>query len=120
MQYSNKIQGGYYLLTGIWPVLHIRSFMAITGGKTDIWLVKMVGLLSVATGLALVANSRNQQTLGFATAIAFAAIDLNYSFNGTISPVYLFDAVFQFIFMIILISRKPNPHSSKQSPIDQA
>ncbi|VTR52312.1 Uncharacterised protein [Sphingobacterium thalpophilum] len=47
-----KIQGIYYCLTGIWPVIHISSFMAVTGPKTDLWLVKMVGLLSLAIGLS--------------------------------------------------------------------
>jgi hypothetical protein len=29
-------QGIYYMIAGIWPVLHIRSFMVATAPKTDI------------------------------------------------------------------------------------
>lgn len=33
------IQGCYYLITLIWPLVHIKSFMAVTGYKRDVWLV---------------------------------------------------------------------------------
>ena len=39
------IQGAYFLATGIWPLLHLASFMRVTGPKTDRWLVKTVGAL---------------------------------------------------------------------------
>jgi hypothetical protein len=37
-------QGSYYLITGLWAILDIKSFMTITGPKCDVWLVKMLGL----------------------------------------------------------------------------
>ena len=40
---SIGIQAAYYTLTGIWPIVHRRSFEAVTGRKTDYWLVQMVG-----------------------------------------------------------------------------
>jgi hypothetical protein len=39
-----RIQGGYYLLTGIWSLVHRRSFEAITGPKHEYWLVQSVDL----------------------------------------------------------------------------
>jgi hypothetical protein len=39
-------QAGYYCLTGVWPLLHMASFEAVTGPKVDDWLVKMVGSTS--------------------------------------------------------------------------
>src|SRR2546421_737901 len=39
------IQSAYFLLTGLWPIFHIRSFMRITGPKNDLWLVRTVRLL---------------------------------------------------------------------------
>ncbi|MGH7661110.1 MAG: hypothetical protein ACRENA_09390 [Vulcanimicrobiaceae bacterium] len=47
-----KLQAGYYIATGIWPLLSMRSFEAITGPKTDRWLVRMVGLLAATIGNA--------------------------------------------------------------------
>ena len=41
----------YFMLTGIWPVVHMPSFIAVTGPKTDLWLVRTVGLLIAGIGL---------------------------------------------------------------------
>jgi hypothetical protein len=30
------LQGLYFVITGVWPILSIRTFMMITGPKTDI------------------------------------------------------------------------------------
>lgn len=30
------VQGTFYLATGIWPLVHIESFVAVTGPKTDL------------------------------------------------------------------------------------
>jgi hypothetical protein len=92
-----KLQAGYYLITGLWPVFHRRSFEAVTGPKTDWWLVEMVGLLAAAIGLGIWAASRHAparlaRTLSLAPASAFMIIDLGYALRGTISGVYLLDA----------------------------
>ena len=96
------IQSAYYGVTGIWPILHLPSFEAITGPKIDDWLVHMVGLLAAAIGVVLgVATARNQVRspevvlLAVTSAAAFAAIDLWYGLSGRISPVYLADAGLQ-------------------------
>lgn len=34
------VHGGYFLLTGIWPLVHRRSFERVTGPKSDYWLVQ--------------------------------------------------------------------------------
>jgi hypothetical protein len=69
----------YYALTGIWPILHMASFEAVTGPKVDRWLVKMVGALALANGGALACGlaqaevSRETIALGISCATAFAA-----------------------------------------------
>jgi hypothetical protein len=98
------IQGIYYLVTGVWPVVHIESFMWVTGPKTDLWLVKMVGLLSTAISLSILAQLAHKQQsilLSFSTAISFMAIDVCYASNGTISIIYLADALIELIFLIL-------------------
>jgi hypothetical protein len=96
------IQSAYYGVTGIWPILHLQSFEAITGPKIDDWLVHMVGLLAAAIGVVLgSATLRNRirspevVLLAATSAAAFAAIDLWYGLTGRIPPVYLADAVVQ-------------------------
>ncbi len=91
----------YYLATGAWPLLSIRSFEAVTGPKTDRWLVKMVGALALANGAALAFGTMQDEiadeTLVLATcsALAFASIDVVYVARRRISPVYLGDAALE-------------------------
>lgn len=103
------IQGLYFFITGIWPVIHIKSFILVTGPKTDIWLVKMVGLLTVSISLALlIIAKRSHMTteslvMILAAGISYLSIDLYYFLNGVISYVYLADAALQIIFLILWI-----------------
>jgi hypothetical protein len=96
----------YILITALWPLIDIESFMIVTGPKTDIWLVKTVGALLIPVSLAMFAHLLSNcaitplAVLGGFTAIGFIAIDLYYSLNGTISDIYLADAFIEFIFLI--------------------
>src|SRR5690242_16580200 len=93
------VHTAYYLLTGIWPLVHIRSFLAVTGPKTDLWLVRTVGLLVTAIGVAIgVGALRNELTmplvvLAVGAAAGLCAIDVIYTVRRVISPIYLADAV---------------------------
>jgi hypothetical protein len=99
-------QAVYYGVTGLWPVVHLPSFEAVTGPKTDDWLVHMVGLLAVAIGAGLgVAVARNRArtlevtVLAAAAALAFAGIDLWYSLSGQIRLIYLADAAVELVLL---------------------
>jgi hypothetical protein len=106
-------QSAYYLLTGLWPLVHLPSFEAITGPKTDDWLVHMVGLLACVMGATLgVAAARgNIRTseivvLAAGGALAFAGIDLWHGLAGEIGPVYLADAVLELGFVAALAATR--------------
>ena len=92
------IQGLFYLATGVWPLLDIDSFQKVTGPKTDLWLVRTVGVLIAVVGVVLLLSYRSRRVtdevivLAIGCAIGLAAIDLIYSLRGRISPVYLADA----------------------------
>lgn len=45
------VQGIYFLLTGLWPLVSIESFQWVTGPKTDLWLVYCVGCLVAVIGV---------------------------------------------------------------------
>jgi hypothetical protein len=98
-------QGGYYMITGIWPLVDIDTFMMVTGPKEDIWLVKTVGALVIPIGLVLLLACRRKEplvqtaVLAIASAVAFTVIDIVYSLNDTIRDVYLIDAALQLIFI---------------------
>jgi hypothetical protein len=91
-------QGAYFTATGVWPLIHMRSFEAVTGPKVDRWLVKTVGLCITCIGATLLAASRaNRVTpeirgLAASSALALTGIDVYYSARRRISPVYLLDA----------------------------
>ena len=104
------IQAIYYFITGLWPVIDIVSFMRVTGPKTDIWLVKMVGLLTAAIAITLFSGYRNATrqmvVLSVASASAYLLIDVYYYLNGTISFVYLIDAVVESIIIALVLSTR--------------
>jgi hypothetical protein len=110
------VQSAYYVVTGVWPLLHLRSFELVTGHKTDDWLVHMVGLLALVIGavlgLAVVrAHVRTAEITALAAgaAFAFAAIDLWYGLSGRISTVYLADAAIEGVFLVV-IGATTGPH----------
>jgi hypothetical protein len=92
------IQGVFYAATGLWALVDLDSFMAVTGPKTDRWLVKTVGILVTVIGAVLLFAWRRRAVpvevalLAVASALSLAAIDVIYVANGTISRIYLLDA----------------------------
>ena len=105
-KYFVGVQATYIFFTGIWPLIHIESFMAVTGPKTDVWLVKTVGALLIPVSLAMIThifsngNNRPLFVLGCFTALAFFCIDVYYVLANVISEIYLADASVEFIFIV--------------------
>jgi hypothetical protein len=93
-----NVQGLYFLVTGLWPLLHVDSFQAVTGPKADLWLVYTVGALVSAIGVALLVAAGNGRisvetaTLAIGSALVLAAIDVIFVARDVISWVYLLDA----------------------------
>jgi hypothetical protein len=86
-------------VTGLWPLLHLQSFFKVTGPKTDVWLVKTLGVLisviGAVLGMAGVQQSvtREIALLGVGSAAGLTAIEVIYVARRRIAPVYLLDAV---------------------------
>jgi hypothetical protein len=105
-------QGIYYFISGIWPLISIRSFELVTGPKVDIWLVRTVGLFLVVIGVTLLSAGKNRRVtfeiflLGLGSAVALGAIDIVYALKGRISPIYLLDAVVEIAFAGLWIIRR--------------
>jgi hypothetical protein len=98
-------QGAYFLATGIWPLLHRRSFERVTGPKQDFWLAQTVGVLVTCFGGVLVLAERRRRLtyelrlLAGSSAAALASIDVIFSLRGRISKVYLVDATIEMPFV---------------------
>ena len=109
LAFPAAVQGVYYLLTGLWPQVSIRSFMAVTGPKTDVWLVHTVGWLVLVIGVALcVAAYRRQQSaevliVGIGSAVALAVVDVYFVLENQISAVYLLDAALEVALIFLWI-----------------
>jgi len=93
------VQGLYYLATGLWPILDISSFQAVTGPKYETWLVQTVGVIIAVVGLTLLIAARKQRAgastavLGIGYAIVLAGVDITFVARRDIPPIYLLDAV---------------------------
>ncbi len=101
MAAAAKVEGWFYVVSGLWPVFNIRSFEWVTGPKVDRWLVKTVGLLLTAIGGVQIAAARRDDVppemaiLGVGAPLALLLIDLTYVAKRRISKVYLLDALAQ-------------------------
>ena len=90
------VQAAYLIATGAWPLLHYRSFEAVTGPKTDAWLVQTVGAAAVVLGIAAAISDRERSlVLSVGSTLAFGATEVAPALRGRIRKVYLLDAAFQ-------------------------
>jgi hypothetical protein len=115
-------QGGYFFLTGIWPILHGSSFQAITGWKADFWLAQAVGLLLASVGATLVWAARGRSltreliVLAGTQAAVLGFVDLYCVHQPRATPVYLLDAVVEFAIVAAWIrfgrARRQEPAST--------
>jgi hypothetical protein len=100
------VQGVYYLITGIWPLISMTTFEVVTGPKTDDWLVQTVGVLAAVIGVTLLvgsmrrAPSRETIALSVLSILGFAAVDIVFVLRGTIGAIYLADAAIQALLLI--------------------
>src|SRR5215468_5740090 len=108
------VQGVCYVVTGVGPLVSIRTFEAVTGRKTDNgtgreadhWLVYTVGALVTVISAALItAANRREPTpkvvvLACGSALALTAVDLIYVARRLIPPIYLEDAVVEIALLV--------------------
>jgi hypothetical protein len=109
------LQGLYYLATGLWPLVRMATFLAVTGEKTDHlqsphqglydhWLVVTVGLLVTAIGAALLVAawrgpSPEAVTLAVGSILGLTGMDVVYVTRQVIPPVYLLDALAEVVLL---------------------
>ena len=121
-------QGAYFVATGVWPIVHLRSFERVTGPKPEGWLVKTVGGVVTAVGAALIAAARNRRVtpeielLAVGSSAALGAIDLFYGgIRRRISPVYLAEALLEAgLIAVWTTSRARRPLARRGMPVGWA
>jgi hypothetical protein len=112
------VQGIYYLSTGVWPLVSIETFQAVSGNKTDNlptgheadhWLVNTVAVLIAADSIVLLFAAWHKQVpsevaiLALGAAAGLTAIDVVYVLRGVIAPIYLADAAMEVPFILLWV-----------------
>lgn len=92
----------YYVVGGLWPLVSMRTFLAVTGQKRELWLVRNLAWLMILIGAVLAVAARRGNTraeismLGAGSGAVFGAIDVWYVLvRRRIAPTYLLDGVVQ-------------------------
>ncbi len=116
-------QAAYYVVTGVWPLVHMRSFEAVTGKKREPWLVQTVGVLvtSIGASLGMAARRRHAtaetRTLGATSAAALAGIGIWHRYRTGLRRIYLADAALELLIAAAWLWPSTwSPRSSALSP----
>jgi len=112
-------QGCYYFATGVWPIVHVRSFKWVTGEKTDNlptgleadhWLLMTVSVLIVAIATTILAAAWRRTCsieiaiLAVTAAIGLTTIDIVYTVRKVILPIYLLDAAIEIPLILVWLA----------------
>ncbi len=101
------LQGVYWSITGLWPIIHLKSFLWVTGPKKDIWLLYTVSILILVVGLVLLAAGLRRRVtpeikwLGIGSALGLIFIDVYYSLQSVISDIYQYDALAEVALIVL-------------------
>lgn len=118
-------QGAFYLATGLWPLVSMRTFELASGPKPEKWLVKTMGALIAAIGGALLLQpARVARPLGVLAATVLGASDVVYAGRGRIKKTYLLDAAVEAalvsawaVTLPSRVGRKETPERADNGPI---
>lgn len=111
-----RVLAAYYVATGVWPVVHLRSFMALTGPKTDTWLVRTFGAFIAALGIGLWPGRSSHrpahERMAVLGAVSLAVCDAVFVARGRISPIYLADAAAESLLAAAILGRRARGRNS--------
>ena len=116
------VQAAYYLIGGMWPVAHVRSFEAVTGPKPDRFVVESAGMLFSAAGLALAAaaaTGRDRSSRVLSAALPAASATMAYRHRADIRRTYHADAAAQALLALWVhrSGRADRPHSATATSV---
>lgn len=99
-------------MTGLWSVVHERSFEAVTGPKRDKWLVRSTGLIIAMVGVyflmaGLEGPTRRTRRFGMLFPAGLATADVAWAWPNCRSKAYLADAVVSGLVIAVWAVAKP-------------
>jgi hypothetical protein len=83
----------------------MNTFLKVTGPKTDLWLVKTVGLILAVIGAVLIIAQVNAEVntsiivLAIGSALSLTIVEFIYVAKRVISPIYLADAIIELLLL---------------------
>ncbi|MGH2398648.1 MAG: hypothetical protein ACRDFA_12515 [bacterium] len=105
MQALLRFQGIFYLLTGLWPFVHLESFVSVVGPMPDVFQLHVTSGLIVVIAGVLIAGSRRGEpasvVLGIASALTFVVLDVAYA--RILRDIYWLDAAVEAAIAILLL-----------------
>ncbi|UCF21070.1 MAG: hypothetical protein JSU87_06700 [Gemmatimonadota bacterium] len=102
-------QGGYYLLTGLWPLVHLSSFAQIVALRINPFQAQSYGAVLIVIGACLIEAARRgppdafATLLGAAVAAAIAVVDLVWLPRLGVTSGLWFDLLVEVAFAVALI-----------------
>jgi len=93
-----RVQGLYYVATGLWPVVAVDSYMSAAGQESHAWAARTLGAAVAAVGVALAAElvpDRVARGLALGTAVVLAAGATYFAARGKGVPVNVTDGLLQ-------------------------
>ena len=110
-------QGAFYVATGLWPIVSMRTFELASGPKAEKWLAKTMGALIAAVGGALLLQpARVSRPLGVLAATVLGACDVLYAGKGRIKRTYLLDAAVEAALVSAWAVTLPSRLRRKETP----
>jgi hypothetical protein len=112
------VQGAFYLASGLWPILHSRSFERATGPRHDRLLVKTLGAAVTVLGASLLLaafrrpGKRTLVPLGPGTQVAMAAADTLYARKGRIRPTQVIDTIAELVMLASWLTKERRSHGT--------
>ncbi len=106
LDYIIGAQGLYYLVTGLWPIIHLSSFEVVTGPKASIFLLYMISFLTVVIAITLLLSFNKEKSreiifLSLASPLAFMINEV--LFRGQIRGIYFLDFAIEVIFIALIL-----------------
>ncbi len=106
-------QGSYYLLTGLWPLVHFASFAQAVALRINAFQAQSFGAVLIVIGACLIEAARRgppdafATLLGAAVAAAIAVVDLVWLPRLGVSSGLWIDLLIEVAFALVLILLYP-------------
>jgi hypothetical protein len=114
------VKGALYLASGLWPLVHYRSFERATAPRAPAPLVKTFGAVVSLLGASLIVGALSRSSRGMArplgagTNLALAAVDTLYASRTRVRPAALVQTLGQLAMLGAWLAKERRDHGSRK------